>query len=703
MKLSKAEFEAVIQASQRTFVSFSHLVLSVECQARTPGGTPRLSIPELAASIKECGVLQNLIVVQTGRNTYEVCAGGRRLEALTTLVAAGELPENYLVPVLIVAADRGLIASLAENAFHLPMHPADEFEAFAKLVARGKPVEDVAAAFGVTPMVVKRRMKLAAVSPRLMAQFRESSINLECLMVLASVEDHERQEQAWAGLDSWNRHPDHLRRILTQGEVESDRSPVAKYVTVKAYEKAGGPTRRDLFSDSDKKVYLLDAALLDQLAVGKLQRKAKKIVAEGWKWVDVRPRYVHDEYVRHGELRKPCRAPGTEEAEALSQLQAQLTEHSQRLDELYDQDDVDEAEISRLDALCTSVTAQMETIQEALTVWPPDLMAQAGCLVYVGNDAQPAVRFGLVRPEDRDRLIQAGRNSCVAGGDAGTALACMPAPKTRPVHSEKLVRNLTAHRVAAIQAELLDRSDVALAVLTAQMAKSLLLDDYRQAYGCEDPLSLRVEDAHGGLRSDAQDMESGKAWQILQTKRSHWQSVLPTQAAGMLPWVLAQHPDTVRQLFTFLVAITVTGVYGTEPGQQRTDGIARALNLDMTKWWEATGPSYFQHVSKARATEVVSEAGDVQAGTAMQPLKKDAAVAYAERAVAGRGWLPPILCVRAIGDQSPSCETSDALRAPHAPADAPHADIEESQESAAGGEDRAPWDEQPQEGQALAS
>lgn len=406
------------------------------------------------------------------------------------------------------------------------------------------------------------------------------------------------------------------------------------------------------------------------------------------------------------KLRKPSREPRTEEAEALSQLQAQLTEHSQRMDELYDQDDVDdeaESEISRLDALCTSVTAQMEAIQEALTVWPPDLMAQAGCLVFVGNDAQPAVRYGLVRPEDRDGLIQARRSSGVAGSDADPELASMPAPRTRPVHSGKLVRKLTAHRVAAIQAELLDRSDVALAVLTAQMAKSLLLDDYRQAYGCEDPLSLRVEDAHGGLRSDAQDMASGKAWQTLQAKRSHWQSVLPTQAADVLPWVLAQHPDTVRQLFTFLVAITVTGVYGTDPAQQRTDGIAQALNLDMTKWWEATGPSCFQHVSKARATEVVSEAGDVQAGTAMQPLKKDAAVAYAERAVAGRGWLPPILRVRAIGDRSPSCETSDALRAPHAPADAPHADIEESQESAAGGEDRAPWDEQPQEGQALAS
>jgi ParB family chromosome partitioning protein len=56
-------------------------------------------------------------------------------------------------------------------------------------------VEDVGAAFGVTPLVVKRRMKLAAVSPRLMAQFRQEQIGLDCLMVLASCDDHARQEQ----------------------------------------------------------------------------------------------------------------------------------------------------------------------------------------------------------------------------------------------------------------------------------------------------------------------------------------------------------------------------------------------------------------------------------------------------------------------------------------------------------------------------
>ena len=319
MKFSKAEVDAIIEASPRTFVPFNKLVLSEDHQARS-ATTPAMSLPELAASIKDSGVLQNLVVVQAARGRYEVCAGGRRLAALTLLVQQGDIADNYPVPVLVVPADKALIASLAENCFHVPMHPADEFAAFARLLSQGRSVEDVAAAFGVTPLIVKRRMKLAGVSPHLMAVYREGGIGLDCLMVLASVDDHQRQEQAWAALPSWNQRPEHLRQLLTRGEIESDADPLARYVTVKAYEKAGGPLRRDLFSDDDRKAYLLDPALLERLAADKLGKRAKQLLSEGWKWVDIRPRFAYDEYVKHGELRKPHRAPTPEEAEALKAL-----------------------------------------------------------------------------------------------------------------------------------------------------------------------------------------------------------------------------------------------------------------------------------------------------------------------------------------------------------------------------------------------
>jgi hypothetical protein len=60
----------------------------------------------------------------------------------------------------MVTPERALEVSLAENSGREPMDPADEFEAFKTLIEEGKGVEDVAARFGVSPLIVQRRLKL---------------------------------------------------------------------------------------------------------------------------------------------------------------------------------------------------------------------------------------------------------------------------------------------------------------------------------------------------------------------------------------------------------------------------------------------------------------------------------------------------------------------------------------------------------------
>ncbi|MBE0548569.1 MAG: ParB N-terminal domain-containing protein [Rubrivivax sp.] len=648
MKFSKAEIEAVIAASPRTTVPLNKLVLSEERQVRPQGSTPKLSIAELAASIKDSGVLQNLIVVKGVRGMHEVCAGGRRLEALTALAQADDIPENYPVPVLIVPADKALIASLAENVFHIPMHPADEYVAFAKLIGAGKSVEDVAAAFGVTPLVVKRRMKLAAVSPRLMAQFREGQIGLDCLMVLASCDDHARQEQVWTGMPSWNRRPDYLRQLLTQGEIESDTDPVARYVTLKAYEKAGGTLRRDLFSDDDRKAYLLDAALLDSLATDKLRKKARQVAAEGWKWVDVRARYVFEEFVKFGELRKTRRTPSDEEAGAMVGLRSQLDTLQSRMDALQEHegdDENDDREFLKLEAEAEVLETQLRALQDALCVWPPELMAQAGCVVFVGSKGTAEVKYGLIRPDDRSGMADAARQASEADG-AGESVVSMPSAKTRPVHSERLTRRLTAHRVAAVQAELTARPDVALAALTAQLAQLIFRDDARGYQRPETVFAITAADSQSDLQAAAEDMQGSAAWARVQAERTSWAARLPQEMDQVFPWLLTQEQATVIQLLTFAVAMTVTGLYGIEPERQRTDALAAALGLDMNKWWAATSASYFSHVSKARILDVVTEAVDANAASPLAALKKADAASGAEQTVAARGWLPACLRTR---------------------------------------------------------
>src|SRR6185312_1284858 len=162
------------------------------------------------------------------------------------------------------------------------MHPADEFEAFRQLIVAGQGIEDVAARFGVTPLVVQRRLKLANVSPKFITLYREGEMTLEHLMAFAVTPDQERQEQAWKGLKTYERTPDGIRQALTQHEV-SARACIARYVGIKAYEKAGGAVRRDLFDEEEGT--MLDGDLVRRLASEKLERHARRLKAEGLAWV----------------------------------------------------------------------------------------------------------------------------------------------------------------------------------------------------------------------------------------------------------------------------------------------------------------------------------------------------------------------------------------------------------------------------------
>lgn len=168
--------EAADPTKNLILVPLSRLVLRPT--GRNVRKTPRMSIPELAASIQRVGLLQNLIVIAAADGEhYEVVAGGRRLAALKLLAKKHRISKEWEVPCLLVADGTARTASLTENVQREAMHPADQFEAFAALVAEGRPIEDIAADFSVTPLVVQRRLKLANVSPRLMADYRAAAEN----------------------------------------------------------------------------------------------------------------------------------------------------------------------------------------------------------------------------------------------------------------------------------------------------------------------------------------------------------------------------------------------------------------------------------------------------------------------------------------------------------------------------------------------
>ena len=167
---------------QFRFIDVRHLSLSPLNVRKTGGDT---GIEQLADLIAAEGVLQNLDVYECDegegkkKTTHAVVAGGRRWRALQLLIRQKRIKPDYAVPCLVVGRERAVQISLAENSGREPMHPADEFDAFRQLIDAGQSVEDVAARFGVAPVVVQRRLKLANVGPTFIALYREGDITLE--------------------------------------------------------------------------------------------------------------------------------------------------------------------------------------------------------------------------------------------------------------------------------------------------------------------------------------------------------------------------------------------------------------------------------------------------------------------------------------------------------------------------------------------
>ena len=99
----------------------------------------------LQASILSLGVLESLLVVPDGDDNFDVVAGGRRLAALQQLAKAGKIAADYVAPCRVLGGDADPAeVSLHENGKRAPMHPADQYETYARLRAKGMTAAEIA-------------------------------------------------------------------------------------------------------------------------------------------------------------------------------------------------------------------------------------------------------------------------------------------------------------------------------------------------------------------------------------------------------------------------------------------------------------------------------------------------------------------------------------------------------------------------------
>lgn len=577
-------------------------------------------LDELAASIKAHGLQQNLIVSKDGKK-YAVIAGGQRLKALQLLVKAGDIEAAHPVPCLVTAGESDATElSLTENVVRANMHPADQFEAFCKLIDKGATVTDVAARFGITETVVQKRLKLARVSPVILKAYRNEKLNLEQVMAFAISDDHEAQENVLENLrDSYDTDPDTIREALTENHISTTDKRV-KFVTLKAYEKAGGATRRDLFSQDDEHVFILDTVLLGKLLAEKLERAALPVRAEGWKWVEVHPDFGYEQTSRFQRRYAELVPLQPEQQAVLDKLQ---TEYDALYETWSDNSD-DQEQPERLEEL----EELIETFNDREEVWPPETIAIGGAVVTIGYDGKIEIERGLIRPEDAPKKTAKGKSS---SQDATSQTG----EEQSPAFSAALIESLTAHKSAALSAELLQRPDISLAAVVHTFASRVLLNA-----GSTDT-SLVITAASQSLKR----VEGSKAFTQLEAARETWGNQIPGTSDGLRTWCLEQHQTVLLDLLAFCTATTINAVQvkADRPGNPRlehADTLASALSLDMVNWFTPTAENYFSRISKPQILEALREAKGTAPAPAWEKLKKSELAALAAREIEGKNWLP---------------------------------------------------------------
>ena len=638
-----------ITLSSSRDIPFDKLVLSQSNVRHVKAG---VSIEELAEDIARRGLLMGLSVravvdaagVETGM--FEIPAGGRRYRALALLAKQKRLARNAPVPCVVRTDGLAEEDSLAENIQRAPLHPLDQFRAFLALREKGQSEEEIAASQFVSVAVVKQRLRLASVSPKLLDVYAEDGLTLDQLMAFTVNGDHARQEQVRERLcHSYDKQPYTIRRMLTEGAVRaSDKR--AQFIGITAYEEAGGTVLHDLF-EPDADGWLQDVGLVDMMVAEKLNEASVTIGAEGWRWIEVAPDFAYGHAYGLRQLRGEAVALTAEEEATLAALQQEADDieaASAEAEELTDEQDQRMAEIE----------TAMEALNDRPVLFDAGEVARAGAFVSIAPDGSLRVERGFVRLEDelpvqRVQVLGADDDEGGAaaptsagrdGGEASPHTPVLAEPEEedgiRPL-SDRLLTELTSHRTLGLRHALGERPDIAFIAAVHALALRVFY-----AYGSDSCVELDVKSVQFG--SQAPGLNDSPVAIAVAARHQSWREALPKESAELWDALQAFDGDTRGALFAHCVAQGVNAVHEAWNRRPRAfahaDRLAQAVELDMAaEGWTPTVDGYLGRVTKARILQAVAEAKGQRAADRIEHLKKGEMAGEAETLLAGSGWL----------------------------------------------------------------
>lgn len=626
-------------------------------------------VAEMAEDIAYRGLLQSLnvrpVLDADGNETdkFEVPAGETRYEALALLVKQKRMAKTEPVPCVWRDPSCGILAeddSLAENTLRAPLHPLDQFRAFRVMHEKGMDEDVIAFTHRVSKDVVRQRLALASVSPKLHEVFADNGMTLTMLEAFTVNPDHARQEQVWEAVQhSHYREPWRIRQMLTETTVPaSDKR--ALFIGIDAYVAAGGTTLSDLF---ERNAYFEDVSLLDKLVAEKLQTIADEIANEGWKWitVDLELPYGHDRGLRaltgtFAELTRKERKQREALRAELEQLEAEYAGSSDDLPE-------------EVDRRLGEIEAALDAFEHRPAIYDPAEIAYAGVFISVDSDGDLVVDRGYVRPEDEPAAtIDGDKPDADAEGDGqdggGAAHLSVQravitiggqSPDTeledeetiRPL-PERLVAELTAHRTVALRDAVGANPHVAFTALLHKLVRDTF---DRSTTGSAVEASVREV----YFREQGTDLKDSPYARSVDERHEGWKTDLPADDDTLWDWLAALDEASRMALLAHCVSFGINAIrerpnpfsasgiseHGLALRMAEADRLARATGLDMAEaGFRPTVQNYLGRVTKPRIVEAVREALGDDKVQYIEHLKKEKMSTEAERLLADTGWLP---------------------------------------------------------------
>jgi ParB family chromosome partitioning protein len=534
---------------------------------------------------------------------YFVTTGGRRRRALLRLQREKRLPVDIKVngvPFVVKPKAIAVEASLAENEARAAMTLAQQIQSYADLASKGLEPHEIGAVTSSSALRVAQLLRLSRVPAPVFEAFTKEQIDLDVLKAFASSTDTARQAAVWEQLSEGGGyvHAHSVRSLLRNGTVSGTNSR-ALFVGRTAYLEAGGGIENDLFAARDTEIWL-DGALVEQLALDKLDVLAERVRAEGWGDVQI----IEKSYGYQGRLERayPARREMTEAETAAFEAATAIIRSE------------DACPYQQAEAFSTK-----QELEEAVRQWTDEERAAGTVFIYVEHQGKVTIERGWFAPQ---RSASSGGAGLGGGG-------------VKPAFGHAGHERMTRIATTAVRNAVALSPTVAFDADLAHKAWFLFRQMYQQGYALPDQ-SRGAEPAEGiTVRGDRE----------FEDLYGSWDDRLPRNYLEFFPAIVALSQSEKMELFALCVGASINAVsqradYHRERAWAQLGLIAAHAGVDMAAAWTPEA-EFLKGASKSVLLQSLRDMEVDAEPHAKEP--KGVLVEVVARSAKKAKWVPPML------------------------------------------------------------